>query len=120
MDEDEEMILFNHRVESEESGVVEEDKGTELEPLNPPVPTETANRATDSDEEPTGDVEVDVNRADIGYGGSTDGLIDGNVSVRLEISCFIIHMLTSGETLKSQRKVYNLCKKVPLFLTGCQ
>ena len=41
MDEDEEMILFNHRVESEESGVVEEGKGTELEPLNPPVPTET-------------------------------------------------------------------------------
>ena len=54
MDEDEEMILFNHRVESEESGVVEEGKGTELEPLNPPVPTETANRATASDEETIG------------------------------------------------------------------
>ena len=79
----------------------EEVEEIELERFLPPVPTETANRATDSDEEPTGDVEVDVNRADIGYGGSTDGLIDENVSVRLEISCFIIHMLTSGETLKS-------------------
>ena len=64
MDEDEEMILFNHRVESEESGVVEEGKGTELEPLNPPIPTETTNRAAGSDEVPVGVVEDDVEGAD--------------------------------------------------------
>ena len=71
MDEDEEMILFNHRVESEESGVVEEDKGTELEPLNPPVPTETADRAAEIEEESI--IEDGVAGVDIGSdGGSED------------------------------------------------
>ena len=51
----------------------EEGEGIELQPLNPQVRTETAIRATASDEEPTGNVEDDVDGADIGRdGGSGD------------------------------------------------
>ena len=88
MDEDEEMILFNHRVESEESGVVEEDKGTELEPLNPPVLTETA-----SDDKAIGVVEGDVKGTNIRRDGGSGDEERGeagtesveNVSVRRDV-----------------------------------
>ena len=42
----------------------EEGEETELEPLNPPVPSETANRATGSDNEAIGIIEDDVVEAD--------------------------------------------------------
>ena len=64
-------------------------KDETLEPLNPPVQTETSNRATGSDKDATGVVEEDVEGADIerdsGIGESVE-----NVSVRGDgVRCWI-------------------------------
>ena len=51
----------------------EEGEEIEIEPLNPPLQTETADRVTASVEEAIGVVEDEVGGADIGkYGGSED------------------------------------------------
>ena len=49
----------------------EEGDEIELEHLNPQVPTETANRATGSDEDANGVVEDDIIGADIGRDGGS-------------------------------------------------
>ena len=76
----------------------EEGEGIELQPLNPQVRTETAIRATASDEEPTGNVEDDVDGADIGRDGGSGDLDGGeagtesveNVTVRgVGVRCWI-------------------------------
>ena len=71
----------------------EREEGGEHEPLNLPVQTEFANRATGSDEEAIGVVEDDVVGADIGRDGGSGDEERGeagtesveNVSVRRDV-----------------------------------
>ena len=98
------MISTNRNSSNREGG-----EEIELEPLNPPAPTETENRATDVTAPglalPAGLLNLLNEGPEEKIAGVSavserrDGVRLGKEAVGI-LSCFIFHMLTSGETLK--------------------